>query len=91
MLSTFFGLFLIAHALAHAGLTVAPIPDDPDPTPGPFFTDVNRSWLFLKIGLESAIVRWISITLVAASILGFVISGLGVLGVPVFIPIWRGW
>lgn len=90
MLSTFFGLFLIAHALAHAGLAAAPIPDDPNSTPGAFFTDVNRSWLFLKIGLDSAVVRWIGITLVAFSIIGFIIAGLGVLGVPVFNHIWRG-
>lgn len=58
MLSTFFGLFLIAHALAHAGLAAAPIPDDPNSTPGAFFTDVNRSWLFLKIGFRGCTVDW---------------------------------
>jgi hypothetical protein len=90
MLSTFFGYLLIAHALAHAGLAAAPIPDDPNPTPGAFFTDVNRTRLFLKIGLDSAVVRWIGITLVALSIIGFIIAGLGVLGVSVFNPFWRG-
>ena len=90
MLSTFFGFFLIAHALAHAGLAAAPIPDNPNPTPGAFFTDVNRSWLFLKIGLDSAVVRWIGITLVALSIIGFIIAGLGVLGVTGLNQLWRG-
>jgi hypothetical protein len=37
MLRTFFGLFLIAHAVAHAGLAAAPIPDNPDSKPGAFF------------------------------------------------------
>ncbi len=36
MLLTIFSLFLIAHALAHAGLAAAPIPGDPDPKPGAF-------------------------------------------------------
>ena len=90
MLRMVFGFFLIAHALAHAGLAAAPIPDDPNTTPGAFFTNVNRSWLFLKIGLDSTVVRWIGITLVAFSIIGFIIAGLGVLGVSVFNHIWRG-
>jgi hypothetical protein len=89
MLSTIFGVFLIVHALAHAGLATAPIPDDPNPTPGAFFTDVKRSWLFLKIRLDYAVVRWIGITLVALSIIGFIIAGLGVLGIPGLYNIWR--
>ena len=89
MLRTFFGFFLIAHALAHAGLAAAPIPDDPNPTPGAFFTNVNRSWLFPKIGLDSTIIRWIGITLVTLTIIGLIITGLGVLDVSVFHNFWR--
>ena len=57
MLHTFFGLFLIAHAVAHAGLAAAPIPDNPDPKPGAFFTEIFRSWLFQKLELDGAVVR----------------------------------
>lgn len=88
MLGTIFGLFLIAHAVAHAGLAAAPIPDDPDPKPGAFFTEVSRSWLFQKLELDAAIVRKIGIFLVSLTVLGFILAGLGGLGVPGLNKIW---
>ena len=87
-LRTIFGLFLIAHALAHAGLAAAPIPDDPEPKPGAFFTEVSRSWLFQKLDLDTAIVRKIGIFLVIITVLGFILAGLGGLGVPGLNKIW---
>ena len=88
MLRTFFGLFLIAHAVAHAGLAAAPIPDDPDPKPGAFFTEVSRSWLFQKLGLDGAVVKKIGIILVILTVLGFIIAGLGGLGISELNKIW---
>lgn len=89
MLRTYFGLFLIAHAVAHAGLAAAPTPGDPDPKPGAFFTGVTRSWLFQKFGLDPGYVRLVGIILVALSTLGFVLSGMGTLGVPGLSEIWQ--
>ena len=83
------GLFLIAHGLVHAGLAAAPNPDDPETKPGTFFTSPERSWLLSKVELSSASVRWIGIVLVALATLGFVLSGLGVFGVPGLSEIWR--
>jgi hypothetical protein len=82
-------LFLIAPALAHAGLAAAPIPGDPDPKPGAFFTEVTRSWLFQKTGSDSGFVRLIGIIMVVLSTLGFLLSGLGALGVPELSDIWQ--
>ena len=36
MTPTLLGIFLIAHAIVHAGLTTAPDPSDPESTPVPF-------------------------------------------------------
>lgn len=83
------GLFLIAHGLVQAGLAAAPNPEDPETKPGAFFTSTERSWLLTKVGLSSASVRWIGIVLVALATLGFVLSGLGVFGVPGLSEIWR--
>jgi len=88
-LRIFFSLFLIAHALAHAGLAAAPIPGDPDPKPGAFFTEITRSWLFQKIGSAPGFVRLVGIILVVLSTLGFLLSGLGALGVPGLSDIWQ--
>ena len=87
-LRTIFGLFLIAHAVAHGGLAAAPIPDDQDPKPGAFFTEVSRSWLFQKLDLDAVIVRKIGIFLVILTVFGFIIAGLGGLGVLGLNKIW---
>lgn len=82
-------LFLIAHGLVHAGLAAAPNPDDPDSTPGAFFTSPERSWLLPKVGLSEAAVRWVGIILFVLATSGFVLAGLGVFGVPGLSAIWR--
>jgi len=89
VLLTIFSLFLIAHALAHAGLAAAPIPGDPGLKPGAFFTEDTRSWLFQKTGLDSGFIRLIGIILVVLSTLGFVFSGLGALGIPGLSENWQ--
>jgi len=57
MSHTLLGIFLIGHAVAHAGLTAAPNPSDPESTPGTFFTQKNRNWLFHRTNLDSGLVQ----------------------------------
>lgn len=89
MLKILFSIFLIAHGLVHAGLAAAPIPNDPDAKPGAFFTAMERSWLLPRFGLSISTVQWVGIILVALSTLGFVLAGLGGLGVPGLDTVWR--
>jgi hypothetical protein len=89
MLKIALGLLLTAHGLVHVGLAIAPNPADPDARPGAFFTAVDRSWLLPQLGLNATAVQWIGILLVGLSTLGFVLAGLGILGVPGLSAIWR--
>ena len=89
MLKIALGIFLIAHGLVHSGLAFAPNPDDPDETPGAFFTSLDRSWLLPQLGSNAATVRWIGIALVVLSTVGFILAGLGFLGVPGLDAVWR--
>ncbi|MCP4166328.1 MAG: hypothetical protein GY759_10595 [Chloroflexi bacterium] len=89
MVKILFALFLIAHGLVHAGLAAAPIPKDPEPKPGAFFTDTSRSWLLPQLGLNASTVQWVGILLVVLATVGFVFAGLGVLGAPGLSTIWR--
>ena len=89
MLKIALALFLIAHGLVHSILAIAPNPSDPDAKPGTFFTAVERSWLLPQLGLDTTTIRWIGIILVALSTIGFILAGLGVLGVPGLNTIWR--
>jgi hypothetical protein len=77
----FLAVFLIAHGLVHTGLAVAPNPADPDAKPGAFFTTSERSWLLPRLGFNPPTIKWIGIILVALSTLGFVLTGLGILGI----------
>ena len=88
MLKTLFALFMIAHGLVHAGLAAAPIPNDPDPKPGAFFTAMERSWLLPKLSLNASAIHWIGIILVVLATLGFVLAGLGCLGVSGLNAVW---
>jgi len=89
MLKITLAIFLIVHGLVHSILAVAPNPGNPDAKPGTFFTAVERSWLLPQLGLNPATVRWVGIILVALSTLGFVLAGLGILGLPGLSTIWR--
>jgi hypothetical protein len=90
MSQTLFAIILIGHAIAHAGLTSAPNPSDPESTPGAFFTEKKRSWLFQRIDLDSGMVQKIGKILVNISIAGFFLAGLGGLSVPGLNQIWHG-
>ena len=83
------GIFIIAHGLVHSILAVAPNPADPDAKIGLFFTSIDRSWILPKLELNSGIIQAIGIILVALSTLGFLLAGLGILGVGGLSVIWR--
>ena len=89
MLKIALGIFLIAHGLVHSILAIAPNPSDPDAKPGAFFTAAARSWLLPQLGLDDTTIRWAGIILVALSTLGFILAGMGILGVPGLNTIWR--
>jgi hypothetical protein len=84
-----FAVFLILHGLVHAILAAAPIPNAPDPKAGAFFTATTRSWLLPRLGMSDSAVQWIGIILVVLTTLGFILAGLGVLGVPGLSEGWR--
>jgi len=88
-MKTALGIFVIAHGLVHSILAVAPNPSDPDTKPGTFFTAVDRSWLLPKLGLGAVGIQWIGIVLVVFSTVGFVVAGMGFLGVVGITTIWR--
>ena len=83
------GIFIIAHGLVHGILAIAPNPADAEPKPGKFFSAADRSWLLPKLGLSAEGIQWIGLILVALSSLGFVLAGMGVLGVVGLRAIWR--
>ena len=89
MIARIIGIFLIAHGLVHAILAAAPIPNDPAPRPGAFFTAPARSWLLSKLGASEAVGQWTGIVLVVMATIGFILAGMGVLGVPGLSAIWR--
>jgi hypothetical protein len=89
MLKIALAIFLIAHGLVHAGLAIAPNPNDPTAKPGAFFTAMDRSWLLPQVGLKASTIQWVGILLVALATLGFVIAGLGVFGVLGLNTVWR--
>jgi hypothetical protein len=88
MLTGFISAFLIAHGVVHAILAAAPIPNDPSPKPGSFFTASTRSWLLSRLGSD-AVVKWTGIVLVALTTVGFILAGVGSLGVAGLSSIWR--
>ena len=89
MLKIVLAFFLVAHGLVHTGLAVAPNPADPTAKPGAFFTAVERSWLLPQLRLNPTTVKWIGLLLVTLSTLGFVLAGLGILGVFGLNSVWR--
>ncbi len=83
------GIFIIAHGLVHSILAVAPNPADPDAKVGLFFASVDRSWILPRLGLNPGVIQAIGVILVALSTLGFLLAGLGILGVGGLSMIWR--
>ena len=74
MMRILLGLFLIAHALIHAGY-LSPAP--PRTAGGPEWPfDMGRSWVVTSAGVPSDLVRTIGAILVVATVILFVGSGL---------------
>ncbi len=88
MLTGFIGAFLIAHGVVHALLAAAPAPSDPSPVPGTFLTAKERSWLLSRLRSD-AVTKWAGIGLVVLTATGFILAGVGVLGVAALSAIWR--
>jgi hypothetical protein len=85
-MNTLIGLFLIAHGLIHAAF-LSPKPPVKDGGPEwPF--DLTKSWLLTPLGLNTEIIKIIGIVLVIGVTLGFVLSGLGWLGIEGLKSIW---
>jgi len=83
------GIFIFGHGLVHSILAIAPNPDDPDAKIGLFFTSSDRSWILPRLGLSAGTIQSIGIFLVVLSTLGFLLTGLGILGVGSLTMIWR--
>ena len=88
MAMTFLGIFLVLHGLVHSGLAAAPVPNDPAPKPGAFFTDPACSWFLTRLGFSSKAIAITGISLVALATFGFVLARLGVLGVAGLAGVW---
>ena len=83
------GIFIIAHGLVHSILAIAPNPADAEPKPGKFFTTADRSWLLPKMGISDEGILWIGLILVALSTLGFLLAGMGIIGISGISTVWR--
>jgi hypothetical protein len=88
-MKTIIGILLIAHGLVHAALAAAPNPTDPEGQALAFFTVPERSWLFSRINLNPAAVKWIGLVLVGLATLGFILAGIGILTSGGLNTIWR--
>lgn len=78
-----FGLFLIAHALIHASFIQKAPAIKPGAPAWPF--DITKSWI---LGLNPETLKTIGIILTLVATIGFIASGLGWLGVPLFKTYW---
>ena len=84
---------MIAHGLVHLSLTLVPVP-----TPGsqhtPFWPAwwreaIDPTWLISKLGLPPGWVRLLGSALWVSALTGFVLAGLGLLGVPSLNGVWQ--
>ena len=82
VISVVTGLFLIAHGLVHI-LYRIPAPDEKWPF------DLSYSWLLTRLGLRTQVLKGLGTVLWMAALTGFVLGGLGALGVPVSKEFWR--
>lgn len=80
-----FGLFLIVHGFIHT-MWFIPEPDNPGGPPWPF--RLEDSWLLNSVNAPDNLVRGLAVTFAALSIVGFILAGLGVLGVPGLASVW---
>jgi hypothetical protein len=83
-----FGIFLILHALIHAGYFAPAIPAKPDAPSRPPEFSFDHSWLISYLGLHGSAVKIIGMTCVTIALIGFILAGLGVMGVPLLADYW---
>lgn len=76
-------LLLAGLLLAHGALHAAYVSRRPPPKPGapPWPFDLDRSWLFTRLGAEPRVVRAIGVVLVATTIGAYSLAALATLGV----------
>jgi len=82
-----FGFFLVVHGLIHV-LWFVPKPQTRDGPPWPF--GLIDAWLLGGVHAPEGLVRGVAVTLALASLVGFVLAGLGVIGVPGLADAWPG-
>lgn len=87
-------IFLIAHGLVHYSLTYVPTPK-PGELRTPFWPswsrkDTDPAWLVSKMGLSNNVVRGLGSALWLLTVVGFALTGLGLLGIPGLNQIWQG-
>jgi hypothetical protein len=83
-MATILGIFLIAHGLVHAAMSVVPLPKAGQHTPfwPTWWRDaVDTSWPVYRLGWSSGIVRAVGCALWIAAMLGFICAGAGLLGI----------
>ena len=88
-----FAIFLIAHGLVTMSLATVPAPQ-PGALRTPFFpawwnANVDAKWPASNLGLSEVVVRTAGWILWLAALIGFVLAGVGLLGVPGLHGIWR--
>jgi hypothetical protein len=87
------GLFLIAHGLIHFSLTTLPAATPGGPAtpfwPGWWRADSGSTWLVTVTGMNNSAVRAFGGLLCIAVTVGFVLAGLGLMGVPLLDEWWR--
>jgi hypothetical protein len=71
--------FLLAHGAIHAGFVSRRPPAKPGALPWPF--DLDRSWVFSRLGVAPGVVRALGLVLVAATIGGYALAALATIGV----------
>jgi len=93
LLRILIAVFFIAHGWIHFSLSYVPLPQ-PGAIHTPFWPSwwrdaTDSDWLAAKIGLGQGTVRTIGWLLWAGTLAGFVLAGLGLLGLPLLKAIWQ--
>ena len=90
-------IFMIAHAFIHVSLTYVPLPKAGE-MHTPFWptwtrTDTDPTWPLMKLGLPGQTVRVIGCVLWILAAGSFLLTGLGLFGIPGLNQIWSysGW
>jgi hypothetical protein len=93
IIRTLIAVVLIAHGLIYFGMTIVPLPQ-PGGMQTPFWPSwwrdaVDNQWLAVRLGLAPQAVRLAGSLLWVIALAGFVLAGLGILGVPGLNAFWQ--